>query len=91
VHWGRGGETSLDNLVTLCRRHHRKVHEGRFEVRRRPDGEPEFVSPDGWVVEASPPLGPPKTALPPPPTAMLPATYVDDCDYEIAVSALLRS
>ena len=27
-HWVNGGPTSLDNLVLLCRRHHRAVHEG---------------------------------------------------------------
>jgi len=26
-HWADGGETTLDNLALLCRRHHRKVHE----------------------------------------------------------------
>jgi hypothetical protein len=28
VHWADGGPTALSNLVLLCRRHHRAVHEG---------------------------------------------------------------
>jgi hypothetical protein len=28
VHWADGGETRLDNLVLLCRHHHRRLHEG---------------------------------------------------------------
>lgn len=34
VHWADGGRTGIDNLVLLCRRHHRGVHEGRRAVRR---------------------------------------------------------
>jgi len=29
-HWADGGTTCLDNLVLLCRRHHRAVHEEGF-------------------------------------------------------------
>jgi len=37
-HWSDSGETSLDNLVLLCRRHHRLVHEGGFGCEREKDG-----------------------------------------------------
>jgi hypothetical protein len=47
VHWADGGETCLDNLVLLCRRHHRLVHEGGFGVRAAPGGEIQFSYPDG--------------------------------------------
>ncbi len=32
VHWIHGGPTDLDNLVLLCRRHHRLVHEGGWQL-----------------------------------------------------------
>jgi Domain of unknown function (DUF222)/HNH endonuclease len=32
VHWTHGGETDLSNLVLLCHRHHRKVHEGGWQL-----------------------------------------------------------
>ena len=37
-HWADGGETSLDNLVQLCRHHHRLVHEGGFSCERDESG-----------------------------------------------------
>jgi hypothetical protein len=49
-HWADGGETNLDNLVLLCRRHHRLVHEGGFAVRTNPDGQFQFTDPQGRVV-----------------------------------------
>ena len=38
-HWADGGETSLDNLVLLCRHHHRLVHEGGFGCEKTASGE----------------------------------------------------
>jgi hypothetical protein len=42
IHWADGGETSLDNLVLLCRHHRHLVHEGGFNCRRSKDGEVRF-------------------------------------------------
>ena len=38
VHWANGGETRLDNLVLLCGRHHRAVHEFGYRIERQEDG-----------------------------------------------------
>lgn len=55
VHWARGGETTLDNLVLLCRHHHRLVHEGGFAVARdAADGGLRFRWPDGAPMPCSP-------------------------------------
>jgi hypothetical protein len=35
-HWADGGETKLDNLVTLCRYHHRELHRGKFFLAVKP-------------------------------------------------------
>jgi hypothetical protein len=47
THWAEGGETRLDNLVLLCRHHHRLVHEGRWTVGWWGEGRPVFYDPRG--------------------------------------------
>lgn len=49
IHWANGGPTAVGNLVLLCRRHHRAVHEG-FGV-SMVDGQPVFSRADGSVLE----------------------------------------
>jgi hypothetical protein len=46
-HWAEGGKTELSNLVSLCRWHHRLVHEGGIEVRPRRGGGWRFFKADG--------------------------------------------
>ncbi len=46
-HWADGGETKLSNLLMLCRRHHRLVHEGGVVVEPRAAGGWRFLRPDG--------------------------------------------
>jgi Domain of unknown function (DUF222)/HNH endonuclease len=54
-HWADGGETKLDNLIMLCRFHHRLIHEGGFGLHALDDGAERnrfvFTRPDGTRVE----------------------------------------
>ena len=54
-HWADGGETKLTNLVSLCRFHHRQVHEGRVLVERLDDGAWRFVKPSGEALVSAAP------------------------------------
>ncbi|MGE0384472.1 MAG: DUF222 domain-containing protein [Gammaproteobacteria bacterium] len=55
-HWAAGGATRLDNLVLLCRRHHRLVHEGGWSVTALAGGAIEFDAPGRGRVPATPAL-----------------------------------
>ena len=49
-HWSNGGETSLDNLMLLCTKHHALVHEGGFRIEKDYQDRWFFVRPDGIAV-----------------------------------------
>ena len=53
-HWADGGRTALDNLVLLCRRHHRAVHEEGFRITLDAAGDVEFIRPDGRSLPEAP-------------------------------------
>lgn len=55
-HWAHGGSTRLSNLVLLCRRHHRHVHEGGARVRLLDDGAAVFTDMLGRRIDAAPPM-----------------------------------
>ncbi|HQR48390.1 MAG TPA: DUF222 domain-containing protein [Steroidobacteraceae bacterium] len=70
-HWAEGGETKLANLVSLCRTHHRAVHEGGIVVQRLDDGAWRFVQRSGDVLHSCAP----GSSRPPADWAQLPAAH----------------
>ncbi|PCJ49736.1 MAG: hypothetical protein COA74_04595 [Gammaproteobacteria bacterium] len=49
-HWADGGETKMDNLLMLCRFHHRELHKGVFSIRSTSSGM-KFKSSKGKVIK----------------------------------------
>jgi len=79
-HWIDGGATSAQNLVLLCRHHHRLVHEGGFKLVRRDDGKLLFFTPNGvWI---------PHVVSPKIPTIDV-ETVVVECGKNVSAETLL--
>ena len=49
VHWVHGGATDLGNLVLLCHRHHRMVHEGGWQLVKKDDDQIVAIAPTTWI------------------------------------------
>jgi hypothetical protein len=58
-HWTNGGPTTLENLVLLCRWHHRKLHQPRWHAKLLPDATLEVTTPTGHVRSTTPALARP--------------------------------
>jgi hypothetical protein len=58
-HSTSGGHTNLDNLLLLCRRHHRLLHEHRYTLSLDPDGHTHFHNQHGITIPNQPPRPPP--------------------------------
>jgi hypothetical protein len=90
-HWVNGGETKLTNLVTLCRFHHRQVHEGRVVVQILDDGAFRFTRPDGKSFESRAP----QSAEWASPVRITPGTAItrwtgEALDHDLAIGCLLE-
>ena len=51
-HWANGGETKPSNLVSLCRFHHRAVHEGGIRIEILDDGAFRFLRRNGVAIDS---------------------------------------
>jgi hypothetical protein len=98
-HWAQGGETKLTNLVTLCRFHHRLVHEGQVVIQTLDDGAFRFVKPDGRVFDSPAPSATDWTALVAAhdsaeiritPDAAVTGWTGEALDYDLAVGCLME-
>jgi len=100
-HWADGGETKLSNLVSLCRFHHRQVHEGGVAIEFLDDGALRFLRADGTPFEQSSGRGrsrdegaPDRVIVPPGVLTAAKDAAVsrwrgESMDYGLAVDALL--
>ncbi len=60
-HWANGGEANKDNLVKLCRFHHRELHSGHYSIEIKTSGKKRtlvFKKSTGEVMEPSPKFPP---------------------------------
>jgi HNH endonuclease len=99
VHWAHGGTTTPDNLLRLCSRHHRLVHEGGYSITGHPTGELTFHRPDGRRIHQHPPTrtGDPATLthlnhrhhINPGPATITPDWTGETLDLDWAITVLL--
>ncbi len=92
-HWANGGETKPSNLVSLCRFHHRVVHEGGNRIEFLADGALRFVKPNGAAIDSvapgyTQPLGDWRQL--PAATSPISSWAGDRMDYGLGVEVLLQ-
>ncbi|QHC62872.1 DUF222 domain-containing protein [Rathayibacter festucae] len=66
LEWRNGGETSLENLVSLCTSHHHVRHGDQWTYVRHDDGTIVWTSPTGRRISNRPPALPGRPPDPPP-------------------------
>jgi hypothetical protein len=96
-YWENGGPTDLDNLMLLCRVHHRAIHHRGYRIEKGPRQTFRFYRPDGLELVAAPPVARPTGSVPthgPTGTPITPDTPLPNWDghhpdYGIAIEGLL--
>ena len=96
-HWANGGPTSLDNLISLCKRHHMAVHDRGYLITARDDGTFAFYAPGGAEIPASPPLPSPDGGIDDihdadiTPETIIPPWYGERLDLDYAIYTCLAN
>lgn len=91
LHWVDGGHTDLCNCLLLCRFHHRRHHEGKFEIDKTDPGEFVFLRADGTPIVTTLPVAAdgrwqrPAWVTPQTPVAL---SHGEPCNLGHAVSVL---
>jgi hypothetical protein len=87
-HWANGGETKPSNLVSLCRYHHRALHEGGMNIVILDGGALRFLKANGEPIENAAPTAAVPIRLP----ASEPVSQWkgDRMDYGLAVDVLVQ-
>ena len=84
-HWIDGGATRSDNLILLCSRHHRLLHEGGYRISGKA-GDLDFARPEGTPIASSPaPSAPIALRAVPPPR---PPCHPGPVDYNLAIGVI---
>ena len=92
--WLYGGHTRLDNLISLCKYHHRLIHRRRYSIGTAASGMFTFFRPDGQRIPDSPPLPEPDGPLGGQhdaeitPGTIVPPWYGERLDLDYAISVL---
>ena len=91
----------MDNLLLLCRRHHRLVHEEGFGITTDPSGAINFTLPDGTIIPPGPDtrfsgnvvalrIRNEEKGLDITPDTPIPKWYGEKMDHQLAVLGLLQ-
>jgi hypothetical protein len=95
-YWTHGGPTRLTNLASLCRRHHRRQHQGGFQISHGPGDELTFILPNGQHLTTTPPTptpAPPGRNLHPttPTTTQWDGTGLTQYTLDVIITGLLQA
>jgi Domain of unknown function (DUF222)/HNH endonuclease len=96
-YWSNGGRTKLANLISLCKYHHKLVHDRGYLIDPESGGAFIFYRPDGAAIPASPPLPPADGTIEGchdadiTPDTIIPAWYGERLDLDHAIYVCLAN